>query len=475
MSKTIPSLRTPGAKSMNNKIILKNWINVKDKVKVFDLGNFKQTISKDMAISNAVLEIIKTFKKYSIDMGYFYNKFYVYKEDYWNEISEEVIEVFIRDCCKNIYKKHIKFHTSSFYKSVKETYRDDLRVIIDNTENNVLLNLNNVTLEFSKEGFYPRDHNKNDYLIYKLKYDYDENETCYMWDKFLNEMLPDEKHQLLLHQYIGYTFTNHLKLEKALFLYGEGGNGKSVVQEVITKLLGKENTASVSLGKLTKDPNTIMLIEGKLLNYCSENEKTLDLAIFKTLVSGEPVLGKKLYKDVRSVTNYAKLMFNLNSLPNINDEKESYLRRLLILEFNKTPKKVDPELHFKIIKTELSGIFNRVLKALQILLKEKSFLFFEELDEILDKYKYEHDVVQQYIDEVHETGFPNGPTKVSEIHELYVLFCNKHQEQRLSLTSFAKELIKKGYKKTAKKDGSYYDLGVVGGSGFTETFENNNL
>ena len=90
---------------MNNKIILKNWINVKDEVKAFDLGNFKQTISKDLAISNAVLEIIKTFKKYSIDMGYFYNKFYVYKENYWNEISEEVIEVFIRDCCKNIYKK----------------------------------------------------------------------------------------------------------------------------------------------------------------------------------------------------------------------------------------------------------------------------------------------------------------------------------------------------------------------------------
>ena len=73
-------------KSMNNKIILKNWINLKDRVKLFGSGNFKQTISKDMAISNAVLEIIKTFKKHSIDMGYFYNKFYVYKEDYWNEI-----------------------------------------------------------------------------------------------------------------------------------------------------------------------------------------------------------------------------------------------------------------------------------------------------------------------------------------------------------------------------------------------------
>ena len=461
---------------MNDGIVFKFWYKVEDKIQKFDPGNFKQISSKDKAVANAVIEILKIFKEYKIEMAYFYNKFYVYQENYWNEIDEDSIEVFLRNCSKKIYVNHLSYHTSNFYKSLKDTFRDELKIIPNNDDNTILLNCLNVTLESNDKGVLTaREHKKEDYLVYKLSYDFNENSKSIIWDKFLNEMLPNKKQQLLLHQYVGYTFTTHLKLEKALFLYGEGGNGKSVVQEVITKLLGKENTASVSLGKLTKDPNTIMLIEGKLLNYCSENEKTLDLAIFKTLVSGEPVLGKKLYKDVRTVTNYAKLMFNLNSLPNINDEKESYLRRLLILEFNKTPKKVDPELHFKIIKTELSGIFNRVLKALQILLKEKRFVFFKELNEILDKYKYEHDVVQQYIDEVHETGFPNGPTKASELHALYVFFCNKHQEQRLSLTSFAKELIKKGYKKTVKKDGSYYDLGVVGGSGFTETFENNKL
>ena len=78
-----------------------------------------------------------------------------------------------------------------------------------------------------------------------------------------------------------------------------------------------------------------------------------------------------------------------------------------------------------------------------------------------------------FINEVHETGFPNGPTKVSEIHTFYVGFCVRHQEVRLSLTSFARELIKKGYKKTVKKDGTYYNLRVVvGGSSFNETFEN---
>ena len=458
---------------MNDGIVFKHWNKVEDKIQKFDPGNFKQISSKDKAVANAVIEILKIFKEYKIEMAYFYNKFYVYQENYWNEIDEDLIEVFLRNCSKRIYVNHLSYHTSNFYKSLKDTFRDELKIIPNNDDNTILLNCFNVTLEFDDKGVLtPREHKKEDYLVYKLSYDFNENSKSIIWDKFLNEMLPNEKQQLLLHQYVGYTFTTHLKLEKALFLYGEGGNGKSVVQEVITKLLGSENTASVSLGKLTKDPNTIMLIEGKLLNYCSENEKTLDLTMFKTLVSGEPVLGKKLYRDIRNVTKYAKLMFNLNSLPNITDEKDSYLRRLLILKFDKTPRVVDPELHFKIIKNELSGIFNRILEALRILLKDKGFVFYKELNEILLDYKSENDVFQQYIDEAFETKFPRGLTKVSEIHTCYVIFCNKHGEKALSLPSFGKELVKRGFKRKLRNDGSYYDLGVIGGRDFTETNEN---
>ena len=460
-------------RNINDGITFKKWHKVIEKIEQFNSDGLIQLNTKDKALAYAVIEIRKVFDEYKIKMAFFYSRFYVYTDDYWNEIKDDKIEIFIRDCCKKIYANKINFQTSSFYRALKDTFRDDLRIIPDKDDNKILLNCENVTLEFNKKGFAQREHNIEDYLTYKLNYDYDENETCPRWDSFLNEMLPDATHQLLLHQYIGYAFTNHLKLEKALFLYGDGGNGKSVVQEVITKLLGKENTSSVSIGKLTKDPNTIILIEGKLLNYCSENEKTLDPTMFKTLVSGEPVLGKKLYSDVRTVSNYAKLMFNMNSLPDIKDESQSFVRRLLILNFDKKPKKVDPELHFKIIQNELAGIFNRVLTALTLLLKDKKFVYYKELDETLTQYKYENDVVQQFIDEVHEKGFLFGPTKVSEIHTLYVGFCVRHKESRLTLSSFAKELIRKGFEKIVKKDGKYYDLKVVvGGSSFDKTSEN---
>lgn len=425
-------------RNINDGITFKKWHKVIEKIEQFNSDGLAQLNTKDKALAYAVREIRKVFKEYKIEMAFFHSRFYVYTDDYWNEIKDDLIEIFLRDFCKKFYATKINFHTSTFYKALRDTFRDDLRIIPDIAEDKILLNCENGTLEFDKKGFTQREHHIEDYLTYKLNYDYDENASCPRWNSFLDEMLPDKTHQLLLHQYIGYAFTNHLKLEKALFLYGDGGNGKSVVQEVITELLGKENTSSVSIGKLTKDLNTIMLIEGKLLNYCSENEKTLDPTMFKTLVSGEPVLGKKLYSDIRPVTNYAKLMFNMNSLPDIKDESQSFVRRLLILKFDKKPKRVDPELHFKIIGNELDGIFNRVLNALTVLLKDKRFVYYKELDETLNQYLHENDVVQQFIDEVHETGLPKGLTKVSEIHTFYLGFCVRHQEQRLSLDSLLK-------------------------------------
>jgi len=425
--------------------------------------DLKSVKSKDYAIALLINDINSQLDEYEFYLSYFNNRFYVYQDNYWNEISLDKVELFLRDCTKKYYQNEIKYHTESFYKPLGESFKKEMKVLVESNKSSVLLNCKNLTLEFNQKEFKPREARKEDYLTYCLQYDYNAKAKSPMWDEFLDEMLPNKDHQLLLHQYVGYSFTNNIKLEKALFLYGEGGNGKSVVQEVITELLGKENTSSVSIGKLTKDPNTIMLIEDKLLNYCSENERAFNLAQFRTLVSGEPILGKKLYKDIRSVENYAKLMFNMNSLPNVQEEKESYLRRLLILEFNKKPKKVDPQLHYKIIENELDGIFNRVVEALKILIKNKTFVSIPEIKNLLDEYKYSQDTVQKFIDDCKERSLIYGITKATTIHEYYISYCSRHKEPHLNLITFCKELSNKGYKSIKRNDGSYYDIEVEGG------------
>jgi len=461
--------------NMNEKPVPNLWHNTINFIDELDYLELKDVKSKDYAIAKLINEIKQKLKKYNFHISYFNNRYYTFQDNYWNEINDDKIELFLRDCCKKYYHNEIKYHTNNFYRPLEESFRKEMKVFVEERNDLILLNCKNLTLEFDQKKFKPREPRKEDYLIYKLQYDYNKDGVSPMWDKFLDEMLPNKDQQLLLHQFIGYSFTNGLKLEKALFLYGEGGNGKSVVQEVITELLGKENTSSVSIGKLTKDPNTVMLIEGKLLNYCSENERSFNLSQFRTLVSGEPILGKKLYKDIRKVERYAKLMFNMNSLPKINEEKESYLRRLLVLVFNKKPKKIDPQLHFKIINNELDGIFNRVIEALKLLINDKSFVSIPELSEFIEDYKYDNDIVQQFIIEALEKESPYGLVKASDLHEHYAAYCYRHREQHLNLNSFCKELVAKGLKIKKKNDGNYYNLTVDSVRTYSKLLSNNSI
>ena len=58
------------------------------------------------------------------------------------------------------------------------------------------------------------------------------------FEKFLNQVLPDGEIHDIISEYSGSIFikTSVLKLEKALFFYGSGSNGKSVLFDFIRAL-----------------------------------------------------------------------------------------------------------------------------------------------------------------------------------------------------------------------------------------------
>ncbi len=110
-------------------------------------------------------------------------------------------------------------------------------------------------------------------------------------------------------------------------------NGKSVFFEVVNSLLGgEENVSSYSLQSLTNDNGYFRAMLGnKLVNYASEINGNLETAIFKQLVSGEPVEARLPYGEPFTLTNYAKLIFNCNELPKDVEQSNAYFRRFLII------------------------------------------------------------------------------------------------------------------------------------------------
>ena len=117
------------------------------------------------------------------------------------------------------------------------------------------------------------------------------------------------------------------------------------------------------------------MLGNKLVNYASEINGKMDVSIFKQLVSGEPVDARLPYGEPFTLVNYGKLIFNCNQLPTSVEHTHAFFRRFLIIPFEVTipEEQQDDQLAEKIIKSELSGVLNRVLEGLKRVLKQRRF------------------------------------------------------------------------------------------------------
>lgn len=266
-----------------------------------------------------------------------------------------------------------------------------------------VLNLNNCQLSFGKDGVFTKDHSKDYFHTYKLPYDYNPEAKCPIFEKFISETFDEKELAYILQEFIGYIFMNKrvMNLERALFLYGGGANGKSVILEVIKALVGEANVSHVELKNFAKE-NNIYSLDKKLVNIASDiSHKNFASDVLKKIVSQENIEVKKLYHDVFTIDVGVKLMFALNQLPDSGgDTSYGLLRRLIILPFEKIvpPSKRDKKLTEKLV-SELSGILNYAIKGYYRLLKQKDFTKSEVSSVALEEYKLQLNNLEYFLSE----------------------------------------------------------------------------
>lgn len=314
----------------------------------------------------------------------------------------------------------------------------------------VLINLSNGTFEVDGLDMRLREPNKADFLTYQLPFEYDEKAVCPIFMDYLNTVLPDTNLQTILAEYLGYLFirTTRLKLEKALILYGSGANGKSVMFEIVNAMLGGQaNVSNFSLQNLTNEKGYYRaMLGGKLVNYSSEINGQLDEAIFKQLVSGEPVDARLPYGEPFTLINYGKMIFNCNELPRTSDHTNAFFRRFLIIPFEVTIPELrqDKQLAQKIIKNELPGVLNWVLEGLKRLISQKNFTQSEEVNGVLKSYIKDSDSAALFIDEMGYEEAEIDFVPMSNLYADYKNFCILRGNFPLSYKRFANRLRNMG-------------------------------
>lgn len=184
-----------------------------------------------------------------------------------------------------------------------------------------------------------RESRLEDYHTLQLPYPLIKNEGSNLLAKnWIDYLLKDQAQTL--YEFIGYMFYREYKYQSILYLLGNGSNGKSYVGGFITtKLIGLRNSSAVGLDSLADKNNRFdkASLHHKLLNFEADSSANFikGTETLKKLSGGrDQVHAEKKGKDAFSFTNYAKLMFSMNELPQFNDRTNGWYRRILILNFN---------------------------------------------------------------------------------------------------------------------------------------------
>jgi len=415
--------------------------------------NFREEggVSADVKISMRVYKVITIQKLLGIAGAQGYNlckkndMSYVFNGAYWMMLEAEHMKPFLGEVAVKMGVPPIMAHDVEFREQLFKQFLS--AAYLNTTEpdpSTIVINLQNGTFEFTAEGYRLREFRAGDFITYQLPFAYDPEAKAPMFQVFLNRVLPDKKSQQQLMEYAGYTFTRDLKLEKVLMLYGSGANGKSAFFDILTGLLGPENCCSFSLNKLADANNgsTRAMLGNKLVNYATEVSGYIDSGIFKQMVSCEPIEARHLYGRPFMLSNYAKLMFNVNELPRNVEHTDGFFRRFLVIPFTETipEEEQDIMLAKKIIASELPGIFNWALEGVTCIMAQKRFSDSEASKEAVREYQTDSDTVALFVKDMEYRPSADKAVSLKTLYNEYREFSKDDGYRPVSKKVFIKRL-----------------------------------
>lgn len=189
-----------------------------------------------------------------------------------------------------------------------------------------------------------------------------ENCGCPRWLAFLNEATGSDRELIrFLQQWCGYALTGVTREHALVFIYGPGGNGKSVFLNVITSIL-KDYAATSAMETFTvsagdKHSTDLAMLCGARLVTASETEEGRAWAEtrIKQLTGGDPITARFMRQDNFTYLPQFKLIVIGNHKPVLNNVDEAAKRRFNIVPFILKPAAPDRDLESKLMQ-EAPGI-----------------------------------------------------------------------------------------------------------------------
>ena len=272
-----------------------------------------------------------------------------------------------------------------------------------------------------------------------------------LWLRFLQEATGrDTQMMIYLQRVAGYCLTG-LTTEHALFfIYGPGGNGKSVFLNILVHILGNYATNApmdtFTSSKFSSHPTELAMLKGARLVTASETEegRSWAEARIKALTGGDPISARFMRQDFFTYQPQFKLLFAGNHQPTLNSVDPAMRRRFNMMPFIFAP--VEPD---HMLEERLREEAPRILAwALQGCLdwQKEGLGRPDSVTAATAEYFEEQDIFGQWIDARCEVGKGKWE-QPTPLFKDWTKFAREAGEDAGTMVSFSNRLKKLGLKR----------------------------
>lgn len=162
----------------------------------------------------------------------------------------EAEEWMLKIICKQLMNQLKDTWSLSRERSGIESFKREVTIIIKDFRFPDYINLKNYIIDL--QTWQSKKHSPKYFMLTQLEVEYQKDAKCPRFKQFIKEITGGDKQLItVLQEVMGYCLCQNTRAEKAFFFYGGGKNGKSVLSEVMKKLVGQSNASNVSLNDMS--------------------------------------------------------------------------------------------------------------------------------------------------------------------------------------------------------------------------------
>ncbi|MFF3920252.1 phage/plasmid primase, P4 family [Streptomyces sp. NPDC001852] len=269
------------------------------------------------------------------------------------------------------------------------------------------------------------------------------------WDRFLADTFGEgpEGAQMVdfLHLLLGYSITGDVGAQVMPFLFGSGKNGKSVLLDVVMKLVGDYADAAPPGFLMARPyeghPTDLAELHGRRVIVCSEVKPgdRFDEARVKLLTGGDRIKARRMRQDFFSFQPTHKLWLLGNHRPEVGTGGFAFWRRMRLIPFERVVpdhRKVD-NLADILVTEEGAGILNwLVVGARRYLSGERDLLGPEAVRIATTAYAETEDHIGRFLGESCRRE-PGLRAEQAGLYAAYRSWCQNEGAPAVSSRSFA--------------------------------------